>query len=101
MGIRIRGPRLTEADVEELMRSHVKLVALDRTLKGTNWAGRDACIILAGDVDLVSARLYNKAEKAMNRPAGVESPAEPEHTPAERSADQDAAADGIAAPDKP
>lgn len=67
MGIRIRGPRLNLRDIEDLMSAHGKLVALDRLLHGTNWAGAPACVILAGEVDVLVARLYNKAERAMVR----------------------------------
>ena len=71
MGVRIRGPRLNLRDIEDLMSAHGKLVALDRLLHGTNWAGAPACVILAGEVDVLVARLYNKAEKAMVRDPAV------------------------------
>jgi len=75
MGVRIRGPRLSQGDVKQLMLSHSKLVALDRTLNGTNWAGRDACRILVGEVDVFICELYNKAERAMMRSAEAPAPA--------------------------
>lgn len=57
------------------MKAHIKLANIDRMLKGTNWAAAPACAILAGEVDLLIARLYNKAEKAMTRSS--ESPQAP------------------------
>lgn len=85
MDRRIRGPRLGKADIEGLLKSHVKLVKVDEMLQHTNWAGGPACRVLCGEVDVVIAQLYNKAERAMTRaPEGqadaiaVAAPATPE-----------------------
>jgi hypothetical protein len=80
------------------MSAHLKCVALDRTLKGTNWAGGAACIVLVGEVDQVIARLFNKAEKAMTSSAGAESTEKPQDAPAELPAENDPAAAEIAPP---
>ncbi len=72
------------------MKAHVKLVNIDRLLKGTNWAAAPACAVLAGEVDVLIARLYNKAEKAMARAPGGES-----------TASQGEASPEIAAPSSP
>lgn len=70
---RIQPPRLSLADVQGLMAAHVKLVAIDKALKGTNWAGAGPCVILAGEVDMLIASLYNKAERVMtSKPAELE-----------------------------
>lgn len=44
--------------------AHQKLDSMIRTLRDTNWAGAKACIILAGEIDMWVAELYNRAESA-------------------------------------
>lgn len=72
MAKRIRGPRLTLGEFKALLSVHAKLAAVDKMLAGTNWAGAQACRILAGEVDIFVADLYNKAERAFlpNPPGG-------------------------------
>ena len=65
------------------MAAHTKLAAVDRMLNGTNWAGALPAKLLAGEVDVLIARLYNKAEKAMTKDSGDESAEKPENAPAE------------------
>lgn len=64
---RILGPRLGKRDVEDVLKAHLKLVKVDELLQATNWAGGPACRVLCGEVDVVIAQLYNKAERAMTR----------------------------------
>ncbi|SRR5713101_305521 len=98
---RILFPRLTKADVEGLMSAHQKLVALDATLKGTNWAGARACIVLVGDVDLLIARLFNKAEATMLRAGAAAAAESPQEAPAEIPAKDIPAGEELAPPGKP
>jgi len=105
MDSRIRLPRLNLRDVEDLLSAHSKLVSIDTALKGTNWAGAVACRILAGEVDMLVARLYNRAETRMVRPlpdqvASSSSSAPPAETAAPIEAPDHAPASDAAPPDK-
>lgn len=84
---RVWFPRLSKGDVEELMRAHQAIVALDRTLRDAKWAGANACIILAGQADQVIARIYNKADAAIQRWSSRESTQTPQEAPAAASTD--------------
>lgn len=86
MGDRVQLPRLTKSDVEGLMRAHQKVLGIQVTLKGTNWAGANACNVLAFEIDLELARIINKVELVTQRNQAGQSAPSPEAGEAKSSA---------------
>ena len=97
---RIRGPRLSLRDVEDLMAAHVKASKVDEMLRGTNWQAAGACRILVGEIDMLIARLYNKAERVLVKPEPAESAESAQAAPAEIPAIDELGQGGNASPGK-
>jgi hypothetical protein len=83
------------------MAAHVKATKLDEMLRGTNWQAAGACRILVGEIDMLIARLYNKAERVLVKPGAAESTEKAQDAPAEIPAADELGQGGIAPPKEP
>jgi hypothetical protein len=94
-------PRMSQADVEALMRAHTFAVQADSLLQQTNWAGGEPCRILVGNIDVVICGLVNKVERALMAGAGPESTAAPQEASQEPYSLVDIGRGGKSSPNDP
>jgi len=100
MGRRVLFPRMSKTDCEGLTRAHRNCLAMHGMLLRTQWSGAAACIEMVGQIDLVIAALYNKAERAF-APAEAAAPASsPGDAPAEIPAPEAEAPYGAMDPER-
>ena len=98
---RVRLPRLSRSEVEELVKAHGCLVAADRALREGGWKGAPAMIELVGIVDALIARLYNKAEVSTIRQSGAPAAETAPGAPLEQHPTDEAGQERYGAPAKP
>jgi len=68
---RVRLPRLSRPEVDDLVKAHGCLVAADRALRESGWKGAPAVLELLGIADALIARLFNKCEDSLARQAAA------------------------------